>query len=481
VTKKRLAVIGNGMAAERFLEEMVRRQGLTRYTVSVFAEETGGSYNRILLGKVLAGQSPDSIVTKPMPWYAKHGVALHAGVTVKRLDTDAGEVETTDGQRHPYDLAVIATGSQPLVPPIEGLTAESGDLRPGAFLYRSMSDCLSIRAHARAGDNAVVLGGGLLGLEAAKELSDLGLHVTVVHARRLLMNAQLDDLGGAMLQRHVEKRGIFVRTGHTIEAVVGQGPITALRLDDGKKITADLLVLACGVRPRVEVAKASGLPINKGILVNDALATEVPGIYAIGNCAEHNGKTYGLAAPAWEQAGVLADLLTGSNPQARYHGSKIYTRLKVAGVDVASMGRIEPELEMDEVIQVVETRRDTYRRLIVRGGELIGAILVGNTSATARLIQLFDRGDPLPADPLLALCSESSLVDSAGDRQVCNCRKVTESRLRVAIAEGATTVESLSDATGAGTGCGSCKGELAELVSRHAAKPAQLGTTEISN
>jgi len=137
--------------------------------------------------------------------------------------------------------------------------------------------------------------------------------------------------------------------------------------------------------------------------------------------------------------------------------------------------------QMDEVIQVVETRRDTYRRLIVRGGELIGAILVGNTSATARLIQLFDRGDPLPADPLLALCSESSLVDSAGDRQVCNCRKVTESRLRVAIAEGATTVESLSDATGAGTGCGSCKGELAELVSRHAAKPAQLGTTEISN
>ena len=474
MTKKNLAVIGNGMAAERFLEEMVRRQGLSRYTISVFGEEKGGAYNRILLGKVLGGESPDAIVTKPVEWYARHGVALHEGVAVKRLDTDAGDVETTDGQRHPYDLAVIATGSQPLVPPIEGLTAERGDLRPGIFLYRSMSDCLSMRSHARAGDNAVVLGGGLLGLEAAKELSDLGLHVTVVHARRLLMNTQLDDLGGAMLQRHVEKRGIFVRTGHTIEAVPGEGPITALRLDDGKKIAADLLVLACGVRPRVEVAKASDLPINKGILVNDALATEVPGIYAIGDCAEHNGKTYGLAAPAWEQAAVLADLLTGNNPQARYHGSKIYTRLKVAGVDVASMGRIEPELEMDEVIQVVETRRDTYRRLIVRGGELIGAILVGNTSATARLIQLFDRGDPLPADPLLALCSEGSLVESTGDRQVCNCRKVTESRLRIAIAEGATTMESLCDATGAGTGCGSCKGELAELIARHEAKPVKL-------
>ena len=304
MTKKNLAVIGNGMAAERFLEEMVRKHGLTRYTISVFGEEAGGSYNRLLLGKVLGGESPDSIVTKPVEWYARHGVALHSGISVKRLDTDAGDVETTNGQRHRYDLAVIATGSQPLVPPIEGVTAKSGDLRPGIFLYRSMADCLGMRSHARAGDNAVVLGGGLLGLEAAKELSDLGLHVTVVHARRLLMNAQLDDLGGAMLQRHVEKRGIFVRTGHTIEAVLGDGPITALRLDDGKKIAADLLVLACGVRPRVEVAKASGLPINKGILVNDALATEVPGIYAIGDCAEHNGKTYGLAAPAWKD--VLA-------------------------------------------------------------------------------------------------------------------------------------------------------------------------------
>jgi nitrite reductase (NADH) large subunit len=474
VAKKNLAVIGNGMAAERFLDEMVRRQGLTRYHIAVFSEERGGSYNRILLGKVLAGESPDSIITKPVEWYASHGVALHAGVTVKRLDTDTCNIETSDSRQHPYDLAVLATGSQPLVPPIEGLTGEGGELRAGVFLYRDMSDCLGMRSHARAGDNAVVLGGGLLGLEAAKGLRDLGLHVTVVHARSLLMNTQLDELGGAMLQRHVEKGGIFVRTGHTIEEVLGDDRVTAVRLDDGKKIAADLLVLACGVRPRVEVAKASDLPINKGILVNDALATEVPGIYAIGDCAEHNGKIYGLVAPAWEQAAVLADRLTGNNPQANYHGSKVYTRLKVAGVDVASMGRIEPELEMDEVIQVVETRRDTYRRLLVRGGELIGAILVGNTSAAARLVQMFDRDDPLPADPLLALCSEGSMVESAGDRQVCNCRKVTESRLRIAIAEGATTVAALCEATGAGTGCGSCKGELADLVSRHAVKPAKL-------
>ena len=474
MNRKKLAVIGNGMAAERFLEDMVERQALTRYTMTVYGEERGGSYNRILLSKVLGGEAPDSIVTKPTEWYARHGIELRSGVTVKRLDTENGDVETVDGQRHPYDVAVLATGCQPLVPHIEGSLTEDGELRPGIFLYRTMADCLRMRAHARSGDNAVVLGGGLLGLEAAKILTDLGLHVTVVHARSLLMNAQLDELGGEMLGRHIERRGIFVRTGRTIEEVLGDGPVHALRLDDGKKLAADILVLACGVRPRVDVAKASDLPINKGILVNDALATEIPGIYAIGDCCEHNGKTYGIVTPAWEQATVLADLLTGANPHARYHGSKIYTRLKVAGIDVASMGRIEPELEIDEVIQVVETRRDTYSRLIVRGGELVGAILVGNTTATARLIQLFDRGDPLPADPLLALCSESSLVEQTLDRQICNCRKVTASRLHLAIEEGATTLESLCAATGAGTGCGSCRGELAELIVNRTLKTSKL-------
>ncbi len=250
-----------------------------------------------------------------------------------------------------------------------------------------------MRPGARAGDSAVVLGGGLLGLEAAKVLSDAGLHVTVVHAARTLLNAQLDELGGEMLERQIEAHGIFVRTGRTIEAVLGDGAggeagdhaITGVRLDDDKTLAADLLVLACGVRPRIDVARASGLPINKGIIVNDTLATEVPGVYAIGECAEHGGRTYGIVAPAWEQAAVLADVLSGCSPQARYRGSKIYTRLKVAGIDVASMGRIDPELDSDEVIQVVETRKGAYRKLVVRGRALVGAMFVGNTGAAANL------------------------------------------------------------------------------------------------
>jgi nitrite reductase (NADH) large subunit len=463
--KRRLAIIGNGMAACRLLDELQSRGGFDRYDITVFGDERGGAYNRVLLSKVLAGDVPDAIVTKPPAWFAERGIRLHDGVAVKRLDTEGKRVETADGATHRYDVAVLATGSQPRVPPLEGMTTDTGDLRPGVFVYRTMDDCLRMRAHARPGDTAIVLGGGLLGLEAAKVLSDAGLHVTVVHAARTLMNAQLDDLGGEMLERQIESHGIFVKTGRTIEGVVGDTAMEGIRMDDGKVLAADMLVLACGVRPRVDVARASGLPINNGIIVNDTMATEAPGVYAIGDCAEHAGRTYGIVAPAWEQALVLADVLTGANPQARYRGSKTYTRLKVAGVDVASMGRIEPELERDEVIQVVETRRGSYRKLIVRGNELVGAMLVGNTAAAASLVQLLDRGDPLPENPLEALCPNATFAAPAcADRTVCNCNGVSESRIRDAIAAGAASVEALALATRAGTGCGSCRTELAQIL-----------------
>ena len=493
--KKRLAIIGNGMATCRLLDELLQRGAPGRYEIAIFGDERGGAYNRILLGKVLAGDAPDAIVTKPPAWYETNGVTLFDGVAVRRLDTAAKLVETADGASHRYDVAVLATGSHPLVPPLAGMTGPEGELRDGVFIYRTMADCLKMRACARPGDNAVVLGGGLLGLEAAKVLSDSGLHVTVVHAGKTLMNAQLDELGGEMLERQIEGCGIFVRTGRTIEEVLGNpdvdGALTELgsaersrrgrdrepfegsrltvRLDDGKTLAADMLVLACGVRPRIDVARASGLPINKAIIVNDTLATEVPGVYAIGECAEHAGRTYGIVAPAWDQAVVLADVLTGANPQARYRGSKIYTRLKVAGIDVASMGRIDPELDSDEVIQVVETRRGSYRKMVVRGRALVGATLVGNTAAAADLIQILDRGDPLPDEPLEVLCPGAAFsMGPRADRQVCNCHKVTEARLHEAIDGGAGSVEALCAATKAGTGCGSCKSELAQILSAHA-------------
>jgi nitrite reductase (NADH) large subunit len=467
MSKRKLAIVGNGMGTCRLLDELALRGATEKFEITVFGEERGGAYNRILLGRVLNGEDPGGIVTKAPDWYDRHHVRLVDKTRITRLDTARKSLESADGQSRRYDLAVLATGSQPLVPPLEGMNGPDGELRDGVFVYRTIADCVRIRSHAQPGDAAIVVGGGLLGLEAAKALSDRGLHVTVIQVADRLMNAQLDPIGGEMLKREIERHGIFVRAGRTVEAVYGDDAVAGIVLDDGTRLPASLIVLACGVRPRVDVARASNLPVNKGIVVNDTLATEVPGVYAFGECAEHQGKTYGIVGPVWEQAAVLADVLSGKSPASRYRGSRLYTRLKVAGVDVASMGSVEPELESDDVIQVIEEKKNTYRKLIVRGERLIGAMLVGNTAAAASLIQLYDRDDALPADPLEALLPGAKTPAQAAERVVCSCHRVTDATLRAAIAGGAGSVAALGEATRAGTGCGSCKTELAELVRRH--------------
>jgi nitrite reductase (NADH) large subunit len=476
VRKKHLSIIGNGMGTCRLLDELKARDALGHFEITVFGEEPGGAYNRILLGRVLSGEEPDAIVTKPRAWYAQHGVRLVDETRVARLDTVRKALQTEHGDNHRYDVAVLATGSQPLVPPLPGMTTDGGDLRPGVFVYRTTDDCMRMREFIRPGDSAVVIGGGLLGLEAAKVLSDRGLHVTVVHVAQWLMNAQLDPIGGDMLLRHIERCGIFVRTEKTVDGIYGSEDgdeaVQGVTLDDGSLLPADLVVLACGVRPRVDLARASSLPINKGIVVNDVLATEAPGVYALGECAEHRGRLYGIVNPVWEQAAVLADVLSGKNPQARYTGSKLYTRLKVAGVEVASMGAIEPELEDDAVLQIIEERRNAYRKVIVRDGKLLGAMLVGNTAAGASLVQIFDRGDPLPEDPLEVLCASTAAGAAPRERTVCNCHRVTDATIRDAVEHGADSLAALGAATRAGTGCGSCKSELTQLITRHAKKPA---------
>jgi nitrite reductase (NADH) large subunit len=308
-----------------------------------------------------------------------------------------------------------------------------------------------------------VLGGGLLGLEAAKALSDLGTHVTVVHLNDWLMNLQVDRAGGAFVRSAVERLGIFVRTGVAATGVIGTDRIEGITIATGEVLPADFLVIAAGVVPRAEVAKASGVPVKRGIVVNDLLATAVPNVFAVGECAEHDGKVYGVVPPIWEQCEVLADLLTGAKPTARYRGSKVYTKLKVAGVDVSSMGLTEPQQESDEVIQVVEDRRGIYRKLIVRDGRLIGAILVGDGESAPVLARWFDRADPLPPNRLDVLCS-GDVSSAAADPEICNCHHVSESELARAIADGCTTLPQLSAATRAGTGCGSCRGQLANLI-----------------
>ncbi len=469
--KRELVVIGNGMATCRLLDELLARRAMERFDITVIGDEPHGAYNRIQLGKVLAGGEPDVVLTKPQAWYVEHGVTFRPGELVEHLDTSARRVHLHGGDSLRYDVAVLATGSKPVLPALQGMSKGDGQLLEGIFGYRTMQDCLDMRARARPGDSAVVLGGGLLGLEAGKALGDLGLHVTVVHLAHGLMNTQLDFVAGEMLKKQIERTGMFVRTGRTIERVLGTDHLEGVVLDDGERLSADLLVVACGVRPRVEVAQRSRIPVNRGVQVNDLLATQVPGVYAIGECTEHRGVTYGLVAPAWEQAEVLADVLTGARAQARYQGSKLYARLKVAGIEVASLGVLEPVLDTDRVIQVIEERQLSYRKLVTRGRRLIGAMLVGNAGSASSLIQTFDRDEDMPEDPLEALCSFSAGGAAAGGgaRTVCNCHRVDEAGIVGAIAGGACSVELVGGVTKAGTGCGSCRGEIEQLIQLHAA------------
>jgi nitrite reductase (NADH) large subunit len=285
------------------------------------------------------------------------------------------------------------------------------------------------------------------------------------------MAIQVDGMGGQFLRKAVERSGIFARTGVGATGVTGDDRVTGVVLKTGEVLPADMLVLACGIRPRVDAAQASGVPVKRAIVVNDLLATSVAGVFAVGECAEHDGKVYGVVPPIWEQCEVLADILTGANPQARYRGSKLYTRLKVAGVEVASMGVIDAVTDSDEVIQVIEDRRGIYRKLVVRDGRLAGAVVVGEADSAPALARWFDRGDPLPPNRLDVFCSPDVSV-AAADPEVCNCHHVTESTIAGAVRDGCTTLPQLSAATKAGTGCGSCRGALARLILKNAPRPA---------
>ena len=461
--KKRLAIIGNGMACGRLLDELFRRNAGTKFEISVYGGESHGCYNRILLGRILTGGTAEEITTKPRGWYAERGVIFHFGTMVTKLDTAQRTLGTADGREFPYDIAVLATGSAPFIPPLENLKDEVGCPKEGAFVFRTVDDFERIRKYATPASSAVVMGGGLLGLEAAKALSDLGLHVTVVHLPEWLMNVQIDRLGGELVRKAVEKLGIFVRTGVAVTKIIGETKVQGIGLRNGDTLPADLLVIAAGIRPQTALAAASNVPVKRGIVVNDLLATAVAGVFALGECAEHKGIVYGIVPPIWEQCEVLADVLTGANPLARYAGSKVYAKLKVAGIDVASMGLVEPQLDTDEVLQVMEDRRGIYRKLIVRDGKLIGATLVGDGESAPTLARWFDRGDTLPINRLDLLCS-GDVSAAAADPEICNCHHVCESTIKAAIRDGCVSLPSLSAATQAGTGCGSCKGQLANLI-----------------
>jgi nitrite reductase (NADH) large subunit len=474
-SRQRLVVIGNGMAGARVVEEVLERGGGEQFAITVFGEEPHGNYNRIMLSHVLAGEEhEDDIVLNSHDWYADNGVTLRAGVRVDRIDTHAKVVYAGDGTTTFYDQLVIATGSRSFIPPMTGLyrgSANDADqLLPGVFGFRTIDDTRAMLEAAAEHEKAVVIGGGLLGLEAARALQGHGLQVEVVHAGPHLMNQQLDAEAGWILERSVEALGIVVHLATRGTEVIGPDRVRGVVLADGRALDADMLVIAAGIRPVTEVALMSGLEVERGIVVDDQLRTDDPDVYAVGECAQHRGELYGLVAPVWEQARVLADLLTGADPDAEYHGSRTATKLKVAGVEVATMGINRPERDTDEFLVISEPRRGVHLSVVVRDDKLIGATLLGDTRKVAFLTQAFDRGTPLPQERIKLLVDLSDGAEDVGvaelpaDSQVCNCNGVSKQSICDAIAGGCGSVGAVMDRTRAGKGCGSCKSLVKQIV-----------------
>ena len=487
--KQKLVVIGNGMAGARVVEEILKRAP-DQFDIVMFGAEPYGNYNRILLSNVLNGsQAATEIFMNPLAWYRDNGVTLHAGVRATRIDRerkvvigaplkkdalayaiDAAAVPDAATIEEPYDHVIIATGSRPFVPPMEGFGGA------GTFLFRTIDDCDQIAGYAKDCKRAAVIGGGLLGLEAARGLLTHGVEVTVLEAAPQLMIAQLDPESGEMLRATIEGMGIKVLCNTiTTKIVRPNGHITHLDFKDGSRLETDMVVVSAGIRPIAEIATASGLKVNKAIVCDDQMRTSDPAIFAVGECVEHRGRIYGLVDPIWDMANVLADVITGTNPNAAYLGSKLGTKLKVMGVELASMGDTKPAGPADEVVIYREPTHGIYKKLIVRNDQIAGVILLGDIEAASTLMQMFFAGTKAPArraDLLFGAPSGVSLLNAADlpdNAQICNCNGVSKKTVVDAILnKNCKSVSKVGTCTKAGSGCGSCKTLVAQLIESYA-------------
>jgi assimilatory nitrate reductase electron transfer subunit len=464
----RVVVVGYGMAGARLATELRARDADLKITA--LGAESHRAYNRILLSQVLAGKlaEPDVALAE----VAGHGLDLRAGVTATAIDRAARTVTTDRGDLLDYDHLVLATGSRAVVPPLPGL--DPSGLPHRVAVFRTLDDCRRILAAAAGARTALVLGGGLLGVEAARGLAARGLAVTVVHPVGHLMERQLDPVAGAVLARTLADLGIVARLGAAAAAVDAHDDGVTLALAGGGELSADLLVLACGVRPDVDLARAAGLTVERAIAVDDRLRTSDRHISAIGDCAEHAGHVGGLVAPAWEQARVVARVLAG-DPLARYRPPAAVTRLKAAGIDLAAMGDPDPAGPGGEELSFADPARGTYARLVIADGRLTGAILLGDNPTVGTVIQLFDRGAPVPADrrSLLlgrahggaaaapATATPALMPDAA---TVCQCNNVSKGTLVGCWRGGARSVAEVVARTRATTGCGGCRDAVAGIV-----------------
>ncbi|WP_078393771.1 nitrite reductase large subunit NirB [Shouchella patagoniensis] len=457
--RQHLVIIGNGMAGIRLVEEVLNLSP-DRFAITVITKEACPSYNRILLSSVLQGVCAfEDIQTHPLTWYQENQVTLRLDEAVQVVDTKTKKI-ITNARALTYDRLVFATGSDPFILPVPGAD------KNGVMAFRTIKDCETILSNANTHHRAAVIGGGLLGLEAAKGLIDLGMEVDVVHLSNRIMDRQLDRKASSLLKQELEKQGMRFLLEKETEQILGEKQATGIRFRDGTEIAADLVVMAAGVRPNTKLAQESGVPTGHGILVDDRLCTDVPHVYAVGECAEHKGIIYGLVAPLYEQTKILARELC-DQPGLFYRGSVVSAKLKIAGIDVFSSGDLFGDT-LDEWSMHQGTKRH-YKKLLFNGDCLAGACLVGNIDQSSELVELMRKKTPLSDK------EKEQLLNGKGRSKqirlmprsdtICQCNAVSKGTIVDAMKKAAlTTVEQVAIETKAGSSCGGCKSLVSELM-----------------
>ncbi|OBZ13703.1 nitrite reductase large subunit NirB [Bacillus sp. FJAT-26390] len=476
IAKKKLVLIGNGMAGVRAIEHLLKLSPDT-YDITIFGAEPHPNYNRIMLSSVLAGGADmQEIIINDWDWYKQNNIALHTGNKVTNIDTERKKVISELGIEVDYDAIIVATGSNPFMLPLPGADKE------GVIAFRDIHDCEVMLSASQTYKKAVVIGGGLLGLEAARGLLHLGMEVNVVHIHSYLMERQLDEAASKMLQRELEAQGMQFLLQKNTASIKGKRRAAGLAFTDGTEVDGDLVVMAVGIRPNITLAKAAGIEVNRGIVVDDFMQTSVPGIYAVGECAEHRGISYGLVAPLYEQGAVLAKHLAGVETTG-YAGSVTSTKLKVSGVDVFSAGRFV-ETPATRALKMQDDLAGTYKKLVIQDGKLIGAVLFGDTSDGAQLFASIKKGESIagrekelllgiPSDLLGKSSGGNRLESMADDEIICGCNGVTKGTIGDAITnKGCNTVSAIKSCTKASASCGGCKPLVEGLLQLYAGDAA---------
>ena len=457
--KKRIVVIGNGMAANALLEELLKA-GQGQCSITVFGKERHAAYNRVLISHLLTGEkSLKDLAFHDVDWYREKSIDLRTSAPVIRIDRAGKKVFTEDGSFAPYDRLVISTGSLPLMPPVPGI-----DL-PGVVAFRHADDCERIRGSVAAGARAVVIGGGLLGLEAAGALRSMGMEVTVVHLMDRLMERQLDAVSSEMLREDLERLGMKVLLSKKTEAIVGSEKVERVRFSDGEAVEADLVLVSAGIRPDIDLARASGLYCERGIVVSDTMQTFDPAVYALGECVQHRGKTFGLVAPIFEQARVVANQLAGDGRKP-FKSMQTSARLKVSGVDLYSAGDTDPRIE--DSVEYLDRKARVYRKIMFEGGVIKGIVMYGDSSRGPELFAMLAAGDDVGARRGALLWDggkAASPVAMPDDAIVCGCKGVTRKMIVEAIeSKGLFTREDIKRETGASGSCGGCAPQIDRIL-----------------